>query len=212
MRILTISDKVLSLLYSPAIESHIGKIDLILSCGDLKFYYIDFIVSMTNAPCYFVLGNHDISRNQQDKASAFSPGGGTNLDGRVVRWHNLLLAGLEGSRRYNSRPEHQYTEGEMALKCLQLVPSLLWNRIRYGRYLDILITHAPPWRIHDADDLPHQGFRCFRWFMKLFKPKYLVHGHKHVYRHDEITETRFGETSVINTYPFKVIEYDEKET
>ncbi len=212
MRILTISDKVLSLLYSPAIESHIGKIDLILSCGDLPLYYIDFIVSMTNAPCFFVFGNHAPSSEHTHEMVDFTSSGGVNLDDKVVRYGNLLLAGLEGSRRYNRRPRYQYTEGEMVWKCLKLVPALLWNKVWYGRYLDVLITHAPPWRIHDGNDLAHQGFHCFRWFMKLFKPKYLIHGHKHVYRHDEITTTKFFETTVINTYPYRIIEYDEEKT
>ena len=42
--------------------------------------------------------------------------------------------------------------------------------------------------------------------MRTFKPRFLLHGHKHVYRHDEVTQTLYHETQVINVYPWKVLE------
>jgi hypothetical protein len=44
--------------------------------------------------------------------------------------------------------------------------------------------------------------------MKVFKPKYLVHGHRHVYNPAEITETHFLETQVVNIYPYRVLEIE----
>jgi hypothetical protein len=44
--------------------------------------------------------------------------------------------------------------------------------------------------------------------MKVFKPKYLVHGHRHVYNPAEITETHFEDTQVINIYPSRVLEIE----
>jgi len=89
---------------------------------------------------------------------------------------------------------------------LSLVPKLLLNRLRYGRYLDIFVSHAPPWGIHDRPDLPHQGIKAFRWFLKTFRPAYHFHGHVHVYRPDAITETRFHQTLVVNTYGYREME------
>jgi hypothetical protein len=48
MRALVISDKVEPILYGPAINDRVGAVDLILSCGDLPFYYIEYIISMVN--------------------------------------------------------------------------------------------------------------------------------------------------------------------
>ena len=79
---------------------------------------------------------------------------------------------------------------------------LLFNRLFYGRFLDIFVTHAPPWGIHDKSDFPHQGIKAFRWFIGVFKPKYHFHGHTHIYRPDEIRKTQFGETQVLNTYKY----------
>ncbi|MEZ4718662.1 MAG: hypothetical protein R2851_21585 [Caldilineaceae bacterium] len=67
----------------------------------------------------------------------------------------------------------------------------------------MLVAHSPPAGIHDKPDLPHQGFPSFLRFMRLFRPRYLLHGHIHLYRHDEITCTRYHDTSVINVYPFR---------
>jgi len=83
---------------------------------------------------------------------------------------------------------------------------LMLNKLRYGRALDILVTHSPPWKIHDDNDLPHQGIKAFRWLIDVFKPTYHLHGHIHVYRRDVVTETQIGPTKVINTYGFRELE------
>jgi Icc-related predicted phosphoesterase len=110
--------------------------------------------------------------------------------------------------RYNDNPDFQYTEREMAWKVWQLAPSLMLNRVLHRRYLDILITHAPPFGIHDRPDRCHQGFRAFRTFMDRFQPRYLIHGHVHVYNPSEATQTVYGHTTVINTYGYQTLEID----
>jgi Icc-related predicted phosphoesterase len=90
-----------------------------------------------------------------------------------------------------------------------LVPQLLWNRQRYGRAVDILVTHSPPFGIHDRPDLPHTGFKAFLNFMRLFKPRYLLHGHVHLYRTDTETVTEYYDTTVINVYPYRLIEFED---
>jgi hypothetical protein len=32
-----------------------------------------------------------------------------------------------------------------------------------------------------------------------------LHGHIHIYRRDVVTQTRYHETDVINTYPYKIM-------
>jgi hypothetical protein len=43
-------------------------------------------------------------------------------------------------------------------------------------------------------------------FLRLFKPRYHLHGHIHVYRQDEIARTRYEATDVINVYPYKLLD------
>lgn len=108
--------------------------------------------------------------------------------------------------RYNDRPRFQYTENEMKAKIAALTPALWMNRARHGRHLDVLITHAPPYHIHDGTDLPHQGFKSFVWFIDHYQPRYLIHGHKHVYDSREETVTQRGQTTIINTYGHKILD------
>ena len=201
MRVLTVSDLVVEKLHGPALLEVARGVELVLACGDLPSDYLEYIVSMLNVPMYYVMGNH-----AGDGAEKPEPEGAENIDGRVVEQRGLLIAGLEGSRRYNNRPRYQYTENEMRAKIARLSPALLLNRAVYGRYLDILITHAPPAGIHDQPDLPHRGFKSFVWFMDHYRPRYLIHGHVHVYDSRTETATPYGTTTVVNTYGYRILE------
>jgi Icc-related predicted phosphoesterase len=108
--------------------------------------------------------------------------------------------------RYNNREHFQYREREMARKIWGLTPKLVMNKLFHGRYLDVLITHAPPKDIHDKADLCHQGFRAFLTLMDRFRPRYLIHGHVHVYSPNERTESVYHQTIVLNAYGYRTLE------
>lgn len=203
MNILAVSDIELGFIYNIQFAQRFKNIDYLVSCGDLPYYYLEFMVSMTDKPLYYVRGNHASQIEITSGGERTSPWGGIDLHRKMITTpQSLLLAGIEGSLCYNYGP-HQYTQGEMWSMVLQLVPGFMLNRLRYGRFLDIFISHAPPWRIHDMDDLPHQGIKAFRWLIKVFKPAYHLHGHIHVYRPDVVTTTRFEQTTVINCYGYR---------
>ena len=210
MKILTVSDVVVDLVQSPSIAQRFADIDLVLSCGDLPFEYMEYIVTMLGRPLYFVYGNHAQHRRVTAHGWAMDrePEGCINIHRRVVNHRGLLIGGLEGSMRYREG-EHQYTQGEMAWLTKLMAPQLWLNRLRHGRAIDILITHAPPYGIHDGADLCHQGFRALLSFMDRYKPRYLIHGHTHLYRQDAKRVTRYSDTIVLNTYGYQVIEIDE---
>jgi Icc-related predicted phosphoesterase len=121
----------------------------------------------------------------------------------------LIVAGLGGSMLYN-RGENQYTNFQMNLEILKLIPALLINRIFRGRFLDVLLTHAAPLGIHDKEDPCHRGFKAFLWFMRAFKPKYLVHGHIHLYDLSAVRSTRYRDTVVINAYSHYIIDTERE--
>lgn len=205
VNILAISDKVESLIYSGHIRGRFEHIDLVLSCGDLPCYYLEYIVSMLDVPLYYVNGNHAPRVEYGTTTTRRYPWGAVNLHGKVINHAGLLIAGFEGSRRYNNGP-HQYTEMEMRLQVARILPQLLFNKIRYNRFLDILITHAPPRHIQDQEDRCHQGFEVFRWFLKTFQPRYHLHGHIHVYGPQTATRTRFHNTFVLNAYGYRELQ------
>jgi len=209
MKILTLSDVASELVYSPRIAERFGDIDVVLSCGDLPFDYLEYVVTMLGKKLYYVYGNHaQHNVMAMDGSIRTGPQGCVNIHHKTVSHSGLLIAGLEGSMRYNER-EHQYTERQMRHLVRTMAPRLWRNAWRYGRALDVLITHAPPRGIHDAQDLAHQGFRTFLSFMDRYKPRYLVHGHTHLYRRDSERMTRYGDTIVVNTYGYQVLEIDE---
>lgn len=200
MKILALSDIELGQIFSPAILQRYRGTDIVISCGDLPFDYLEYVVSMLNVPLYYVLGNHAHVLEMESGETRHAPGGASNLHRKCLKDPSgLLLAGIEGSIRYNDGP-HQYTQEEMWMMIWGLIPHLVINRILHGRYLDIFITHAPPWKIHDKDDLPHQGIKAFRWLVERFQPLYHLHGHIHLYRQDVARQTKLQNTLVINAF------------
>jgi Icc-related predicted phosphoesterase len=206
MKILSVSDIEIGFIYSPQITQRFRDVDLVIGCGDLPYYYLEYIISLLNVPLYFVRGNHASKVEYGSAGERTYPWGAINLHRSCVCGPGgILLAGVEGSIQYNLGL-YQYSQSEMWWNVWSLVPSLLLNKLRFGRYLDIFVSHAPPWKIHDLDDQPHKGIKAFRWLIKVFKPTYHLHGHIHVYRRDTVTETLFGSTRVINSYGYRELE------
>lgn len=217
MKILCVADEKDPLVYSTNVVERYGNVDLIISAGDLSLRYYEFIISSLNKPFYFVFGNHHVEQLRRFTNSLFWEDpftsrfdqaiGGEYLDGKVKRDESsrLLLAGLGGSMRYNSG-DHQFTELQMYLRIFTMIPRLLYNRLRYGRYLDILVTHAPPRGLGDGEDRCHKGFVSFLWFMRMFKPRYLVHGHIHLFDLNSPRVSRYGQTEVVNVFGSYVLE------
>jgi Icc-related predicted phosphoesterase len=135
---------------------------------------------------------------------------GENLHRRTVRHGNLLLAGLEGCRVYNPGAPFQYSEAQVNWQALWLGWQLRLNRLRYGRYLDILVTHAPPYGIHDARDLAHTGFYTYLQLMRRYRPLLMLHGHNHFYNRTspEAVDADFAGVTIINTYGYRILELE----
>lgn len=209
MKILAVSDQVVDALYHPQVRERLGKTDLILGCGDLPYYYLEYLQSQLNAPLCYVHGNHDpLVEYSSVGGTKTAPDGGDNIDMRCVQVGGLLIAGLEGCIRYRPDGLHQYTQSEMSWKAMALVPTLWLNRLTRGRSLDILIAHSPPLGIHDMQTAAHTGFHAFLSLMRRFKPRYLLHGHRHKNYGPGPTETLYGQTMVMNVHPFQIIDID----
>ena len=195
MKILTVSDQVKPVLYDRFDQRQFEGIDLILSCGDLPPEYLSFLLDKLNAPLFYVRGNHDIRYDTKP------PQGCLDVNARVVRFQQIVILGLEGSRWYNGGPM-QYTEREMRWRIWRLLPRF-W---RSGG-IDIIITHAPPRHIHDAPDRCHRGFKSFRWLIDRYSPRYFIHGHIHASFADPSQRvTMVGRTRVVNTYGYHVLQ------
>lgn len=202
MRVLSLSDQVLDFVYDPSIAQRFAEVDFVLGCGDLPYYYLEYLVDVLGKPVYFVRGNHATAVEYSNGIDHREPWGAVDLHQRVVNFDGLLMAGFEGCVRYREGP-FMYTQNEMWLMVLAMVPRLLLNILRYGRALDVFVTHAPSWKVQDAEDPAHHGFKAFRWLLKVFRPRYHFHGHIHLYNKGTPAMTRFHNTWVINTYAYR---------
>lgn len=223
MRLLCVSDQIDPLVYSTGMRERFRDVDLVIAAGDLPAEYLSFIVSVLNKPLYFVQGNHDAYERKHHGASALplayqnpapsarldsaATSGATDISSKVRTDSGLIIAGLPGCRRYN-RGANQFSETQMWLKALALMPRLVLNKILRGRYLDILITHAPPEGIHDRPDTCHHGFRAYLWLMKAFRPRYLIHGHTHLYDLNDVRMSRFLSTTIVNAFSHCVLDLE----
>ena len=221
MKILCVADHIDPLVYSTQVKNRFREVELVLGAGDLPLEYYSFIVSSLNVPLLFIYGNHNLSqlefyqgkggaetRNVDDMFKYRNAVGGTFLEEKHHKHGNLLIVGLGGSMRYNNG-QHQFTEFQMMRRILKLAPRLWWNKLVHGRYLDVLLTHAPPRGIHDRQDKCHWGFKAFLTFMKWFEPRYLIHGHIHLYELNEVRRTTYLKTQVVNCYDHLVLEIDD---
>ncbi|MFM8426907.1 MAG: metallophosphoesterase [Chloroflexota bacterium] len=205
MKILAVSDQVVDRVYSLASSGHFKGVDLILGCGDLPYNYLEYLLTVLSKPLFYVPGNHDPNFDPRDLRSRAE--GGSNLDLQVVYYKNTLIGGFGGSIRYRPDGSNQYTQNEAFIRVYKMIPRLLMNRIRYGRALDILISHSPPFGIHDDTDIAHNGLKALNWLIRFAKPRFHFHGHTHFYRNNIAdNKTILGHTNIINVYPYRLMD------
>ena len=205
MKILAVSDEVVERLYSLCSSGHFRDVELILGCGDLPYPYLENLLTFLNVPLIYVPGNHDPVYNAGNHLAYVE--GGYNLDLKLIRHKKFLIGGFGGSIRYRPDGVNQYAQSEAYMRAFRMLPRLMLNRMNYGRALDILITHSPPFNIHDEDSQAHRGLKAINWLLRLAQPRYHFHGHTHFQRRNlSASETHQGITKIINIFPYKVIE------
>jgi Icc-related predicted phosphoesterase len=197
MKILALSDQVTEVIYSGNIVQNFSNVDLIVGCGDLPADYLEFTVSMLNVPLIYVPGNHD--------ADDFHVSGGQSVDGKIVNINGLQVMGLGGSRRYKPKGRHQYSETEMRIRVWRLIIPAYLRRFIGRKGIDLFVSHAPAYGIHDARDLVHMGFTSFHSLLSHAKPRMMLHGHCYIHRNLDFTETVVHNTKVINVFPYRLI-------
>ena len=213
MKILCISDTTESPAFSDSLKKIFSDTDMVISCGDIPEQSYDYITTTLGKEIFYVFGNHNYRDWKKSHGIQInSPYYGNIIEDRCIRTkQGLLIAGLGGSMKYN-KGLCQYTEEQMAARIRKLKLRLIYNKIRYGRYLDILVTHAPVYGLDDCEDLCHRGFKCFADFINKYKPKYIVHGHCHLESRDQNRISLLNSTKVINTFGCYLLEDDFEPT
>jgi uncharacterized protein len=188
MTVLAVGDAVDERLLEESPPESLPDVRLLLSCGDLPADYLEALADRFRVPLLYVRGNHD-GRN----GDTHPPG--ENIHGRVVTVGGLRILGFEGSNWYNGEGV-QYTERQMWWK-VQATRPAVWR----ARGVDIIVTHAPPYGIHDSRDVCHTGFKAFRTLVGTLRPRYFVHGHTHLDYSPKMGRiTMIGQTQVVNAF------------
>ena len=200
MKILFISDEECPALWDFYVPGRLDGIDLIISCGDLKSTYLQFLVTVAKCPLLFVPGNHDTHYEQQP------PDGCDCIDDAIVEYNGVRIMGLGGCLRYHPG-RYQYTEKQMRRRIRKLrFP--LWR----CKGVDIVVTHAAPAGLGDADDPAHRGFAALRDLLDKYHPQYLVHGHVHLCYDSALERVRdYNGTTLINAYERFILEIPDRE-
>lgn len=195
-RILVIGDEVVPAFYQYYRPGIFKGIDLIISCGDLPARYLEFIATVFNGDVLYVPGNHD------EDYVAHPPLGCINIDGRLFVWRGLRIFGLGGSMRYKEGP-YQYTQKEMKRRLRKA-----WLQLFSHQGIDIFVSHAPPFGLHDSSDLCHTGFEAFVTVLEKYKPKYYIYGHVHMNYGDFPRTDTFESTLMVNSFRQYVLDID----
>ena len=200
MKILCVADEEVMSFWDYYVPGRLKPYDLILSCGDLHAAYLSFLVTMGRAPVLYVHGNHDVTFDQNP------PEGCDCIDGKLVVCKGLRILGLGGCLRYHPGP-HQYTDQEMARRIKKLK-----GEIRRAGGVDIVVTHAAPKGVGDAEDKAHLGFASLLDLIDQYHPKYLLHGHVHMrYGYGMTREREYHGTKVINVCERYTLDYPDEE-
>lgn len=198
MRILAVSDTEAKKLYEYYTPGVLDEYDLILSCGDLKPVYMEFLVTMARCPLLYVHGNHD------EFLDHCPPEGCDCIDDDLTVYKGIRILGLGGSYCYRDG-KYMYSEKQMRRRIFRLLPKILRNR-----GFDILMTHAPALGINDFDSISHRGFQSFCDLIEKYQPKYFVHGHIHKEYGIRIPQrTELEHTTVINASDYCVFDYPD---
>src|SRR5918995_1632384 len=202
MRILCVSDRVERMLYGPNLTSYARGVEAVISCGDLPFDYLEYIVTFLGVPVYYVLGNHD-----PDPEGPEYPGGCTPLDGRVVEVEGgeLVLAGLSGSPLYSGGP-NQYTQRHMRRRARALSVRIRCRGFAGRPRPGIFVTHSPPFGLGDQEDVAHVGFESFVNLIDRHEPSLWLHGHIHLYGPAQERVRQKGETKIVNVYGHQILD------
>jgi DNA repair exonuclease SbcCD nuclease subunit len=204
VKILCVSDRVEPMLHGPSLNSYAEGVEAVISCGDLPFDYLEYIVTFLGVPVYYVLGNHDPAPD-----SGEYPEGCTPLDGRVVdsegETGGVTLAGLSGSRLYSGGP-NQHTELEMRLRTWALSARILRRTLAGKLGPQVFVTHSPPFGLGDAEDQAHVGFESYLNLIDRHEPLLWLHGHVHLYGPEGGRVAHRGRTKVLNVFGHRILE------
>ncbi len=189
LRLLAVSDVDDPALYEARNREELGRVDLILGCGDLEPDYLAFLGDAFPVPLLYVRGNHDFGAAWEagsDRApEAVGPGCVHGCEG-------LRVAGLPWP---GGRAEDR---GLDAIAAWRQAAKVVLAARRSGDGPLVVISHVPPRGIGDDEsDHYHTGFSAYRRLAEHLRPPLWLHGHTPLAAQVP-WHTRVGPTTFVN--------------
>jgi uncharacterized protein len=174
IRMLAVSDAVDPALDFEVNREAIGRVDVVVGCGDLEPSYLGFLADAFCVPVAFVRGNHDHGGRWEAMGSrAPQP----LASGRVVEVGGISVVPLEWPGIDGRRAARRDEYGAW-LDTIRAERSLLSRRLSGRSGPVMVVSHAPPRGIGDvAADPYHVGYSGYRWLLERHHPPVWLHGH-----------------------------------
>jgi uncharacterized protein len=169
IRILAASDEPDPALDHSGNRDDLGRIDLLVGCGDLSPDYLGFLADAVAAPFVYVRGNHDHGGPWPALDRLPEP---------IERIENRALAGVTIVPL--SWPAHQrgIAKRDEAAAWRQVAAILRVRLVLPGSRSWLVVSHAPPRGVGDTPDDPyHVGFAAYRSVLDRLRPRLWLHGH-----------------------------------
>jgi uncharacterized protein len=169
IRILAASDEHDPALDHAANRDSLGRIDLVIGCGDLSPEYLSFLGDAFQVPLIYVRGNHDHGGSWPALQRLPVEAGG--IDDETLPGASLLGLAWPGVRRGIAKRD-ETTAWRQVMDDVGL--RLLWP----GSAAWLVFSHAPPRDAGDTPDDPyHVGFAAYRAVLNRLRPRLWLHGH-----------------------------------
>ncbi|TME09034.1 MAG: hypothetical protein E6I65_11960 [Chloroflexi bacterium] len=169
IRILAASDE-----HDPALDfapnrEALGRLDLVIGCGDLGLDQLGFLGDAFTTPLLFVRGNHD--RGGPWPAPARLPMPFAGLDRRSLPGTTIIGLPWPGGEATPARRD----EGAA---WRQVLSTLKLRLVAPDGGAWLVVSHAPPRDAGDSPDDPyHVGFAAYRTVLERLRPRLWLHGH-----------------------------------
>jgi hypothetical protein len=169
LRILAASDEPDPALEHKKNRDELGRLDLIVGCGDLSPEYLSFLGDAFLSPFMYVRGNHD--HGGPWPALERLPEAASGLDATTLPGVSLLALPWPDLRSGVAKRD----EGAA---WSQVLSALRLRLLRPGARPWLVVSHAPPRGAGDTPDDPyHVGFGAYRAVLDRIRPPLWLHGH-----------------------------------